>query len=408
MKLPLTRVCIIYPADPAGSVPGGIDTFIRGQINNAPDDIKFSVVGITTNESARPVGKWSDCELKNGTFRFFPVLPWTFTSEASFIPVTVRYMAKLGAVSKSIEADVLEFHRIEPLLRFRKDPRPKTAVLHQNMMSLYDKQADIRWSSLPKLYFWLENKLVPNLQSIFCVRADAAEDYRSRFPDLAESCRFQPTWADPQQFHPPSAEQRRDSRLKLVQELSLPEDDRLLISVGRLDAQKDPLLMVDAISRVVGRIDDGISLLMVGEGPLREEISKSAEEAGVLDKIHFLGLKNIDEVTELLHAADLFVMSSAYEGMPMAVIEALASGVPVATTRVGEVDRVVEDRVCGLIAESRSADDLADAIEWCLRNLDDISGQPCVAAASQFSPAKVLEPVYENYRRLAAQSGFGG
>jgi glycosyltransferase involved in cell wall biosynthesis len=172
--------------------------------------------------------------------------------------------------------------------------------------------------------------------------------------------------------------------------------------VGRLDAQKDPVLMVHAIRDLVDRGHARINLLIVGEGPLRDQMRKVAQEKGLSDKLRFLGLRGVDEVADLLRAADLFVMSSAYEGMPMAVIEALASGVPVATTRVGEVGRVVRDGICGRIAETFAAQDLGEAISWCLQNLAEISGAPCTDAASQFSPKVVLEPVYENYRRLAA------
>jgi glycosyltransferase involved in cell wall biosynthesis len=88
--------------------------------------------------------------------------------------------------------------------------------------------------------------------------------------------------------------------------------------------------------------------------------------------------------------------------MPMAVIEALASGVPVATTRVGEVALVVNDGACGRIAKSHDEDDLVEAVGWCLDNLGAITGDPCTESASKYSPALVLQPVYENYRRLAA------
>jgi glycosyltransferase involved in cell wall biosynthesis len=401
------RVCIIYPADPCGTVPGGIDTFIRGEINNAPDDIEYRVVGITTDRVKRPVGKWLRCELDNNSFDFFPVAKHQFTQKAPIIPVTVRYMLRLGSVSNDIHADVLEYHRIEPILRFRRQSMPMTAVLHQNMQSIYDEQADIRWASLPGLYFWLEDRLVPRLQSAFCVRADAAEYYRNRYSNLAETCKFQPTWADPQMFSLPSANQYRERRAELSRELGLDEDSRWLISVGRLDAQKNPMLLVASVVRLIKRGADKISLLVIGEGALRNQMRAAFEQAGVLDNVRFLGLQSVGEIAGLLHAADLFVMSSAYEGMPMAVIEALASGVPVATTRVGEVERVVEDRICGRIADAHTEEKLTEVIEWCLHNLDSISGKPCAESASRYSPAVVLEPVYENYRRLAALHASG-
>lgn len=399
-----TRVCIVQPADPCGTVPGGIDTFIRGEINNAPDDIQYSVIGISTDCNSRPVGQWTRCNLRNNSFNFYPVVEHEYTGRAKRTPVIVRYLTKLGGALQSSDLDVLEVHRIETLLRTRSKSLPTTAVLHQNMQALYDDQADILWSKFPRGYFWLEDKLVPHLKSAFCVRSDAAEYYRDRFPNLVDTCEFQPTWADPMQFMPPSDKARISSRMNLTRKLEIAADSHILLSVGRLDAQKNPLLLISALERLANLTNKPFSLLLVGEGPLRDSIAQTIEKAGLSKSVHLLGVKSMDEVVELLHAADLFVMSSAYEGMPMAVIEALACGVPVATTQVGEVGRVVHDKICGRIVDEHSAGALAESISWCLDNLDKITGKPCTDAASAFSPGQVLEPIYENYRKLAAQA----
>jgi len=396
------RVCIAHPSDPCGSIPGGIDTFIRGEIDNAPDDIEYSVIGITTDSARRPVGKWTRCELRANSFQFFPVCEHIVSTKRSFPPVIVKYLFRIGPMLNEVDVDVLEIHRIETLLRVRRNQKPVTAVLHQNMQSLYDKQADILWARSPKLYFWLEDRLASRLQSAFCVREDAADHYRSRYQNLADTCKFQPTWADPRQFRPPSKSERRVARARVSADLGLDNDSRWLLMIGRLDAQKNPMMLLAALERLVESGQHNVSLLIVGEGQLRGQMVEAIGQAGLADRVRLLGLKSIDEVAELLHTADLFVMSSAYEGMPMAVIEALASGVPVATTRVGEVALVLRDGVCGRIAESHSEEHLTDAIGWCLDNLDKISGDPCTKSASRYSPAVVLEPIHENYRRLAA------
>ncbi len=396
------RVCIVQTADPCGSIPGGIDTFIRGEINNAPEDIEYSVVGITTDSVARPVGQWTRCNLHGSRFNFYPVTDHQPDDKKPIIPSVVRFLMRLGSVVDDIDADVLEFHRVEPILRFWSDSRPKTAVMHQNMQSLYDKRSGVRWSSVPSLYFRLEDRLVPKLNSAFCVSQDAVEHYQSRYANLAASCHFQPTWADPRQFSPPSTTRKRELREQLASDLGLNAESPWLITVGRLVREKNPLLLVASIRRLVERGKEQIGVLMVGDGPMRQETSEAFHQAGLSNIVRFLGSKDIDEVARVLQAADLFVLTSANEGMPMAVIEALASGVPVATTRVGEVGRLVHDGTCGRIAEAHTEEKFADAIEWCLDNLQSISGAPCVESASRFRPAAVLEPVYENYRQLAA------
>ncbi len=400
MNAPKVRVCIAYPADPCGSVPGGIDTFIRGEIDNAPDDIEYHVLGVTTDPAARPVGQWSDCKLRSKSFRFFPVKAFEVMDKRPLVPVIVQYLFALGSQISKLDPDVIEIHRIESLFKARG--KPVTAVMHTTMQSLYNKQSDILWNRWPSLYFWLEDRLAPGLSSVFCVREDVARHYRERFPNLADTSHFQPTWADPAIFQPPSPTARQAERERLAAELGVATSGRWLFTVGRLDASKNPMLLLGAFRKLLDEGYDDLDLLFVGEGQLRGEIERFIQDAGIADKVHLLGLKSIDEVAGLLRAADLFVLSSAYEGMPMAVIEALASGVPVATTPVGEVALVVKDGSCGRIAALNSEKDLVEATAWCLDNLDAITGEPCLESASNYSPAAVLQPVYENYRRLAA------
>ena len=106
-------------------------------------------------------------------------------------------------------------------------------------------------------------------------------------------------------------------------------------------------------------------------------------------------------VAEHLNAADLFVLSSAYEGMPISVLEALGCGLPVCATDVGEVRRVVASGINGEIVAERTPQALARSIQQCLANLDRYRGPPAIDAARPFVPSNVLRPIYENYLRLA-------
>jgi len=86
----------------------------------------------------------------------------------------------------------------------------------------------------------------------------------------------------------------------------------------------------------------------------------------------------------------------------MSVLEALGSGVPVVATDVGEVRRVVLQGQSGLVVRERTPAALATAIIAALDQRAAYAGAPCAAAAAPYTPARVLEPVYENYRLLAA------
>jgi len=100
------------------------------------------------------------------------------------------------------------------------------------------------------------------------------------------------------------------------------------------------------------------------------------------------------------------VLSSAYEGMPIAVLEALASGVPVVTTKVGEVERVVRHMINGIVVREATPQSLGEGLCAALHRLKTLRGAPCERAVLPYRPERVLSRYYENHRRLAGIQGL--
>lgn len=400
-------VSIIYPADPLGIVPGGIDTFIRGILKYSPDDIVMRMVGVTTGPAARPVGRWTTCALDGRTFEMFPVLALNSAGTRGCIPLSMRFTAAVAGYRKMVEGDVLEFHRLEPAVLFANDKRAKNAFIHQNMQELKNRKSDILWSRLPGLYYRLEDWLMPKLNSVYIVREDAVKWYQGRFPSIASNFRFTPTWVDPDVFRLPTESERKKARDDLSKEFSFDSSAQILLSVGRLDSQKDPLLLAEAFVGLRERYPQAC-LIYVGDGVLRGQVEAYAKSSIASKSIYFAGLRSAQAIAQMFWAADLFVLSSAYEGMPMCVLEALGSGVPVVTTDVGEIRRVVLPGKNGAIVNERTADALADAMTETLMAGSRFYGAPCLEAVAAFTPAQVLEPIYENYRFIAAQGRIDG
>ena len=124
-----TEVCIIYQTDPMGTIPGGIDTFIRGILGWAPDDISMNLIGLTTDPKVRPVGHWSRCSLRKNSFNFLPLLSISDQGKQQRIPLTVRLTLSLLTHKPKKNIEVLEFHGIEPSLALLFDRRPKNLVM---------------------------------------------------------------------------------------------------------------------------------------------------------------------------------------------------------------------------------------------------------------------------------------
>lgn len=135
--------------------------------------------------------------------------------------------------------------------------------------------------------------------------------------------------------------------------------DVLLVSLARLEPQKNPLGLIEAFAHALPA-HTGLHLAMAGEGSLLESCRALAERLGVARRVHFLGLCR--DAAALLAAGDMFVLSSAWEGVPLALMEAMAAGLPVVATAVGGVPELVEEGVTGALAPAGDTAALAAAI----------------------------------------------
>lgn len=399
------RVRIFYPADPVGVVPGGVDTFIRGLLKFAPDDFEFSLVGMSTDVAARPVGRWTTCRVGRRSFQFFPVVRVADAGTRTRWPLSVRFTAGLLKHFGDVRSDfdVFEFHRVEPALLFLGDRRPKNAFFHQDMAVIRDGKADILWRKMPWLYFAIEKRVVTSLASAWCVRESGAAALRDRFPSAAQSIRFVPTWVDTEVFFPVPPEERRALRREIAMRHGIEEASTWVISVGRLDTQKQPELLLDALVRLVEAGRD-LVWLVVGDGVLRPALEQRVADSVLRSRARFIGLKGPHDVADLLRAADVYALSSAYEGMPMALLEAQGCGLPVVTTDVGEVRKVVHDGVNGAIASDHSVESFAANLSRVADAGQAMGGDHAIRAIAPYQPAGVLREVYAQYRSLARLS----
>ncbi len=181
--------------------------------------------------------------------------------------------------------------------------------------------------------------------------------------------------------------------------LGLPLEVPVVMFVGRLTAIKRPDRLVEAFGMVLERIPEAV-LAVAGEGELLKEVRRSVERLG--DSVRLLGWQS--DVGRLYAAADLVVISSDNEGMPMTLIEAAMAGVPGVTTDVGSASEVVVHGSTGLVV-APDARDLADAIIVLLVD-DDRRSDMGRAAAEQaivrFGAARLVADHVALYRRIIA------
>ena len=137
-------------------------------------------------------------------------------------------------------------------------------------------------------------------------------------------------------------------------------DEFVWLAVGRFDEQKDyPNLLRAFASCSADSKDDGL-LLIAGDGPLRARIEALSQSLGIAARCRFLGKRS--DVGQLMCAADAFVLASAWEGLPIVLLEAAAAGLPIVATDVGGNAEVVTPGESGMVVPPARSDKLADAM----------------------------------------------
>jgi glycosyltransferase involved in cell wall biosynthesis len=189
---------------------------------------------------------------------------------------------------------------------------------------------------------------------------------------------------------------RDERRAQLRNELGVSGEEFLVMAVGRLSVEKGHTFLLDAFSRMVPRHPNA-RLTLVGDGQLRASLETQAESLGVSEKIMFLGSR--ENVPELLMCADVYVQPSLSEGLSLALLEALAVGLPVVATQISGFTSVVEEEKTALLVQPGNAGSLAHALERLI--LDEGLRDRIARAGNQLVKTRYsAEAMHKSYEQL--------
>lgn len=152
---------------------------------------------------------------------------------------------------------------------------------------------------------------------------------------------------------------------KKKDELGIKEDELIIGNVANLYPVKGHIYLLKAAKTVMKEFPN-VKFIIVGKGGLGEELKNKADLFGIRSRVKFLGFR--EDVKELLTIMDIFTLASLSEGLPLSLIEAMASKVPIIATRVGGIPEVIEDGISGFLVPPADPDRLATAILHLLKN----------------------------------------
>lgn len=190
----------------------------------------------------------------------------------------------------------------------------------------------------------IERQLFLQLERLICLRADRVTFLTERDQEIAvengvvrsPTCVTIRTHIDPQRFEGITSQEMREVRL----ELGIPEGALVFGGVGRLEDRKDPLTFVRAASLISREIPESW-FLWIGDGGLRRETNRLADELGIGDRFVVSGVKLGREMPYHVGQLDVFLCTSKAEGVPLSVLEAIAAGVPVVCAEYAGVEALL-------------------------------------------------------------------
>jgi glycosyltransferase involved in cell wall biosynthesis len=187
------------------------------------------------------------------------------------------------------------------------------------------------------------------------------------------------------------------------QQLGIPPGVPVVGSVTRLSPQKAPLDLVMAFVHIHKRWPD-VWFVIVGDGPLRSEVETALQSTGIADRVILTGLRR--DVPELMAAFDVFVLTSLWEGLPRVLPQAMATGLPIVTTRADGSAEAVVDGENGFLVERGQPQALAEKVLALLvsEELRKRMGENGRSHAPQFSAKKMVRDIDALYSEMLAVS----
>lgn len=178
------------------------------------------------------------------------------------------------------------------------------------------------------------------------------------------------------------------------------KDKIIILNVGRLSPQKNQLLLLDAFSKVVVKYPQ-VVLQIAGGGELKKDLELKVKNLEIANNVKFLGI--VDNVEYYMEKADIFVLCSDFEGLPMTILEAMASGLPIIATSVGGVPDIIKEN--GILVSARDEKALEQAIIQLVehKELRKIFGIKSRKLSNQYdilTVTKQYEKLYQKYAKL--------
>lgn len=366
---------MVGSVDPYRPVASGVASYITNLVSYLKEkDVEVTFLGVSSDGAKAGMGDKS--------FNFIQVARGTRISRFRFMANLMRTVPSL----KLKEDTIIHVHRPDDMLPFvlhhKKNPKVCTLHGHYKYVHAY------RGLAAGMTYDAIEKFVLRRTHRLIAVSDEMRDYYATRYPWTARKLCVIPVGVDTDRFRPmDKAEMRRKH--------GFGQEDKIIIYVGRLEKEKRLDLLMKTFHEI-GTMERNAKLVLVGDGKEKERLQKLTKSLDTRNVI-FKDVMRHDDVPGILNCANVFALSSRYEGLPTALLEALACGIPVVSTNVGDVSRIVKNGRNGYVVERDS--ELKDRLVDVLMSDEDYT-KACVETAAKYSWKRVGDRIFAVYEGL--------
>jgi glycosyltransferase involved in cell wall biosynthesis len=336
---------------------GGAQEVVRTLAENLS---KIGVVSVVCTFKDGPLRQ--DIEALGIQVEILPERRYSVISLLSFIKENLEYRKSLKKIVDKHQIDIIQTHLLRSMdflvLSIRSQNGPKVFWTFHN--ALFDLRADHlnknQWLLKPKrfshhLLYRIGSKYVDGIVAV-------SQDVKT---SILSTMRGIPSEKITVICNCVDVERYGDgfNRDQIRRELGFGHDDQLGVVVATFKRQKGHQFLIEAASKLVSQFPN-FHILFLGDGELREQLMGQTHNLDLDNHIHFMGTRS--DVPSVLAASDLFILPSLWEGLPMALIEAMASELPVVATDVSGTTQVMEDGKTGILVHPGQSSELEDAV----------------------------------------------
>ena len=184
---------------------------------------------------------------------------------------------------------------------------------------------------------------------------------------------------------------------ELKKEFSITNDEKIIGTIGRLSKEKGHIFLLEAAKEICKKYPN-VKFMIIGDGILKEDLLEQTKIIDIEDKIIFAGTRN--DISNLLQVMDIFILPSLIEGLPMALLEAMASKRPIIASKVGAIPIVIKHNYSGILIEPGNVVEIIKAIERLLKDTKTAQLYAYNAyevAKKEYSSDKMMQGYYDIY-----------